>query len=273
MLTALLGEGPHESVIEEHFAASFLEAIPVEMLRASASQIAADFGTWTIESYEGDEVSAKARVRTGAGSLRDVKILVEPHPPNAIIGLTATPVDADVPVATPVILLNGTSSSGKTTAAKALQGRLPGNWLHVSVDDFLRMGSRMENLAPVIRGFHGSIGALAHAGNRLVVDHVLQERAWAQQLASAVEGPVLVVGLRAPLAVLEERERARGDRMPGLAAAQFEMVHDHFSYDFDFDTATVGADELAREVATRAVDGEPGASLGQHLVPADKMRR
>jgi chloramphenicol 3-O phosphotransferase len=267
VLTTLLPDDVEEAAVLEHFAASFLRAVPVQMLRASASQIAADFGEWAIESYEGDELAATARVRTAAGSFRDVKIAVEVQPPNLIIGLSAQPVDSAVPVASPVILLNGTSSSGKSTAAKALQAVLPGNWLHVSVDDFLRMGSRMENVAAVVHGFHGSIGALAKAGNRLVIDHVLQERSWAQELASAVEGHVLVIGLRAPLDVLEERERVRGDRMPGLAAAQLEMVHNHFSYDLEFNTAVTDSEELARRIADRAVQGEPAPSLADHLLP------
>lgn len=268
VLTTLLAHGAEETAISEHFAPSFLRAIPLQMLQASASQIAADFGTWALEAYEGDEVSATVRVRTGAGSLREVKITVEAQPPNLITGLSAQPVDTAVPVATPVILLNGTSSSGKSTGAKALQGLLPGNWLHVAVDDFLRMGSRMVNLAAVVHGFHGSIGALANAGNRLIVDHVLQDRAWAQDLATVVNGPVLVIGLRAPLDVLEERERVRGDRMPGLAAAQVEVVHGHFSYDLEFDTAVTSSAELARQVSDRATAGEPGRSLIDHLLIA-----
>lgn len=265
VLSTLLKDGISESEVSEHFAPSFLQAIPFDRLRVSASQLAADFGVWTVESYDGDEVSATARVRTAAGSLRDVKIAVGADPPYLIIGLSAQPADADVPVATPVILLNGTSSSGKTTAAKALQRMLPGNWLHVSVDEFLRMGSRMENVAAVVRGFHGSVGALARAGNRLIVDHVLQEHAWARELAVVVEGPALVVGLRAPLEILAERELARGDRMPGLAAAQIEMVHGHLVYDFEFDTAVVNAEELARQVSTRAIEGDPAGPLSSHL--------
>lgn len=37
-----------------------------------------------------------------------------------------------------VLILNGTSSSGKSTLARALQSALPGAWLQFGVDDFIR---------------------------------------------------------------------------------------------------------------------------------------
>ncbi|RYF98920.1 MAG: chloramphenicol phosphotransferase, partial [Caulobacteraceae bacterium] len=51
-----------------------------------------------------------------------------------------------------------------------------------------------------------------------------------------------IVGLFAPLEVLERRERERGDRELGLARWQFERVHRDVIYDLEIDaTATTPA--------------------------------
>jgi chloramphenicol 3-O phosphotransferase len=41
-----------------------------------------------------------------------------------------------------VILLNGCTSAGKTSLARALQASLPELWLHLSLDHFLSMTPR-----------------------------------------------------------------------------------------------------------------------------------
>ncbi len=56
------------------------------------------------------------------------------------------------------------------------------------------------------------------------------------------------VGLFAPLAVLEARERARGDRMPGLARWQFDRVHRDMIYDLEIDASTASPQETARAI-------------------------
>ncbi|MDO8408533.1 MAG: hypothetical protein Q7S93_00495 [Phenylobacterium sp.] len=45
------------------------------------------------------------------------------------------------------------------------------------------------------------------------------------------------VGLFAPLEVIEDRERARSDRMPGLARWQYPRVHRGVVYDLCVDMA------------------------------------
>ena len=151
-----------------------------------------------------------------------------------------------------VIFLNGTSSSGKTTIAKALQEKLAEPAMHVSVDRFLDMYPEkyldptlegntqvLAHLVPaVVSGFHGSIAALARAGNHLIVDHVLQEDGWLQECVESWMGlDVLFVGVRCPLEIVEQREKERGDRMPGTARRQFDRVHSHGVYDIEVDTS------------------------------------
>ena len=94
-----------------------------------------------------------------------------------------------------IILLNGTSSSGKTTIARTLQEKLTQAYMYVSVDDFFHMYPErylnptnqdealvLANLIPsVVSGFHKSVAALARSGNNIIVDHVLQEDEWLRE--------------------------------------------------------------------------------------------
>ncbi len=70
----------------------------------------------------------------------------------------------------------------------------------------------------------------------MIVDEVLlgAEKAEYAELLAPFE--VFRVGVMAPLDVLETRERLRGDRMIGLARAQYYTVHFAMTYDLTVDT-------------------------------------
>jgi chloramphenicol 3-O phosphotransferase len=157
-----------------------------------------------------------------------------------------------------VIFLNGTSSSGKTTIAKALQEKLAEPYMYVSIDNYFHMyperflnpTSRkealvLEHLVPaVLSGLHRSVAALAQAGNNVLVDHLLQEDGLLRECVESWAGlDVLFVGIRCPLEVAEQREKERGDRNIGTARYQFERVHIHELYDLEIDTSLLSVDE------------------------------
>ena len=104
-----------------------------------------------------------------------------------------------------IILINGTSSSGKTTLVKGLQSTLPELWLEMGIDRFayalpgrvlgrptwpqlfryVRPAGRSDGLFRIettplgqrfISGMHATAAALAGAGLNVIVDHVLLER-------------------------------------------------------------------------------------------------
>ena len=54
-----------------------------------------------------------------------------------------------------------------------------------------------------------------------------------------------MVGVFAPLDVLEARERQRGDRLIGLARWQYDRVHHGKRYDLELDTSSATAPECA----------------------------
>ncbi|MFJ9037165.1 chloramphenicol phosphotransferase CPT family protein [Streptomyces sp. NPDC102406] len=157
-----------------------------------------------------------------------------------------------------IIFLNGTSSSGKSSIARELLDVLDdGVFFHLAVDAFNAMRTKRElgpaELESALRrtrtGFHRAIAAMAEAGNDVVVDHVLSEP-WRLRdcLAVLPAENVLFVGVHCPLDELVRREAARGDRPPGLAALQYELVHRHGVYDLECDTSTASPRACAEQI-------------------------
>lgn len=174
--------------------------------------------------------------------------------------VTADPVHAripDTPAGGTVILLNGTSSSGKSSIARALLDLLDGTWFHLPVDAFHSM--RCDNpiadedlqaeIDRTAKGFHRAVAGMAAGGNNVVVDHPLSRR-WRllDLLDLLVPEDTVLIGVRCPLPELERRERERGDRQPGLAAMQYGQVHSHGVHDLDVDTSLLSPEECALRI-------------------------
>lgn len=146
------------------------------------------------------------------------------------------------------ILLNGTSSSGKTTLATALQRAMPEPTLYVSNDKFIFMASdqvlkddqvRPKVLMPLLSAFHRSLPLIADSGFPMIIDHVIERRDWMEEIATALRGfDVYFVKVECPLEELERREIARGDRQIGFAKMQLDWVHRYGDYDGEANTFT-----------------------------------
>lgn len=188
-----------------------------------------------------------------------------------------------------VIVVNGPSSAGKTTLCRGLQGALRRPYLCVGFDDFVFMsapryyagadtavqdvvdeftgdGVQMvvtsrEPLAvtarfgPVFRrlvdGMAPAVRALVDAGNPVIVDHVLHDEEMARSLRSSLAGlDVAMVGVTCDVAILEERERARGDRVLGRARGLVDVVHAFCDYDVMVDTGRQSPQDCVAAVIT-----------------------
>ncbi len=166
-----------------------------------------------------------------------------------------------------MILLNGTPSSGKTTVALALWKVLePAHWYR-SLDDF-RAGYQDEHwrgdhrplFQMVFRGFVRSIGEMARAGHQVITEAVILPNTVHAYLDALVGLDVVLVGVRCPLAVAQQRERERADRLGGpidLAVPDFDAVHRDVPYDIDFDSSVVSAAEAVALVRARLGSAEP----------------
>jgi chloramphenicol 3-O phosphotransferase len=177
-----------------------------------------------------------------------------------------------------IIFLNGASSSGKSTLAKAIQVALAEPFLHVSSDHLVASGmlpARRDPEGPFgwwqqmrprfFAGFHRCLPALAGAGNDLIVEHIIEFRSWRQDLARLLEGlDVFLVGVHCDLAEIDRRERERGDRRigEGRAHVDTDLIHTLGRYDFNVDT-THGTYGLLTEsvLAAWRARGHPRALL------------
>lgn len=167
-----------------------------------------------------------------------------------------------------VILLNGSSSAGKTTVARAIQSLATTPVHLIALDQFRdglagrfrgmnsragEPGGRGLNVVPAgehtelhfgdvgrltLKAMRRSVAATAAVGLDVVVDDLLLEPEFLRDyLAVLADLPVLFVGVRCDLATVNAREAARPGRFPGTAAAHFERVHAGCLYDVEVDTA------------------------------------
>lgn len=174
-----------------------------------------------------------------------------------------------------VILLNGTSSSGKTSIAEQLLLILDPPHFHMSVDVINGMRAKAKTLAmdPVelsdmLRrtraGFHRAVAGMAQAGNDVVADYVFSESWRLLDCLAVFAGlEVFFVGVRCDPDELERREHVRGDRDHGLAAAQLQSVHKHGIYDIEIDTTSAGPHDCAVMIRDCLATGEPPTAFGR----------
>lgn len=160
-----------------------------------------------------------------------------------------------------IILLNGSSSAGKSTLARAIQAQAGVPFLRFSPDLLLFSGevlpSRRDPGSPfawaalrprLFEGYLRCLPALAGAGNNLVVDFIIETREQLERLVNLLGGfDVFLVGVHCPLPELERRERLRGDRGVGDARRDLQTVHSFTTYDVEVD-ASRPADEVAADV-------------------------
>lgn len=164
-----------------------------------------------------------------------------------------------------VILLNGPSSAGKSTLARALQEKLLADHgrhsIILSMDDLLRAcpgrpGTLLQGMAatglPLTAILHAATAEAAHAGAWVIVDHVLGERPdWIADLWRRLRGiPVLPVQVCCELAELERREKGRTDRTPDWphAARQARDIHAPLPGELRIDTSCTSPEHCAARI-------------------------
>jgi len=195
-----------------------------------------------------------------------------------------------------IVLLNGTSSAGKGTIARAMQAQAPGDgWLHLGLDRMLEGVdrsliryvdgiSRQETegwsvpfvggaiaglpiLGPaalrLIDEMYQGAAAMANSGSGVIFDDVIYDRRVLVLAAAALRlTPCLFVGVRCPVEVAIERERLRGDRAPGGAEIFDRAVHKPGIYDLEVDTSFLDPGQCASVILSTATGTfTPSAAL------------
>jgi chloramphenicol 3-O phosphotransferase len=168
-----------------------------------------------------------------------------------------------------LVLLHGTSSSGKTTVARAVQKLSDEPWVLLGIDVFwnaiderwMEHGTRAREgflwtegarIVPgptgqkLAAGMRAAVSAFARAGHDVLADDVFIDPRWLDGWRTELAGlDWLLVGVLAPQEVLEEREKARGNRIAGEARAQVNVVHRGVEYDLTVDTSTQSPEDCA----------------------------
>ncbi len=164
-----------------------------------------------------------------------------------------------------IIMLNGVSSSGKSTLAKELERRLPG-FFHLSIDDFDKVIDTMEDreagrLIPVETEyfFHRIVAMFSDKGVNLIVDQILHDEFTTEDAIKTLGAhPVVFVGVHCPVEEIRRREETRGDRQVGQGNAQLAYVHRQGEvYDVEVNTSHESLDTCAERVM-RALEHPTG---------------
>ncbi|NIK70418.1 AAA family ATPase [Paenibacillus sp. BK720] len=164
-----------------------------------------------------------------------------------------------------VILLNGASSSGKSTIAKLLSEKLP-NYLVLGFDDLVYLLSKMRNhkkepstwdiinkqnydLHFLTFILHRLTKVISEYSFNIIIDTVLDSESDAADfLDQFKDEDVLYVGVHCPLEELERRERVRGDRTIGIAKEQLKIVHQNMKYDVEVNTYENSTEECVSKI-------------------------
>jgi chloramphenicol 3-O phosphotransferase len=106
---------------------------------------------------------------------------------------------------------------------------------------------------------------LAAAGNDLIVEHIIEFRAWREYLAGLLGGlDVFLVGGRCELAEIDRRERDRGDRRTGEGRSHVEtgLIRMFGPCDFEVDTTHAVPGAVAASVLAAWRSRPPRRTLG-----------
>jgi len=200
-----------------------------------------------------------------------------------------------------VVVLNGTTSAGKSTLIdlfcerRVARGEL---WLRIALDDYMgkmpneyfdlpgfegrfgaegfrvveRAGHIVFDVGPtaehVLGAYRRTVATWARHGLDVIVDEVMFGSHAALDWTEALAGlPVLWVAVRCSPEVAAQREIARGDRVIGLAAGQARMVYEHVHYGAEVDT-TEATPEACVAVLESAIDSfTPFRHRGRSTAP------
>jgi len=169
-----------------------------------------------------------------------------------------------------VIHLNGTSSSGKTTLAHALQEALKAPYYLMKLDTFLydicpkkfyESDADEDEFAWVnaLKLMFHTAKMYSDYGHNVIIDDVNAAEEWDfidEAIQTLKENNVLFVHVECPLEELERREIARGDREVGLAKRQISRLYPPCkTYDVTVDTHTEGLEESVAKIVKK-IEGD-----------------
>lgn len=167
-----------------------------------------------------------------------------------------------------IYYLNGTSSSGKSSVALELQQQIETPVFYFSIDTLLYslspaiLSALKGEVASkttiewnsVFAAYFKCLSALLETNNSVIADCPVYTSGlyhfFESSLSSITEK--FVVKIECPLEILTEREKARGDRVVGLAARQHPTIHQFLNYDLTVHSDQESPDTIARLILEKS---------------------
>ncbi len=194
-----------------------------------------------------------------------------------------------------VIVLNGTSSAGKTTLAKAIQSAaeepyqlfafdqfrdgLPDRFRGLNSPDgspgcaglnviaepdegvfkaYIKLGAHGLTM---LHGMHQAIASFARTRHHVIVDHYVNHPRAAQDLVETfTDLQTTLVRVICDRSELLRRESLRPGRFPGTADTQRDIMNECFDYDLTVDSTHTPATELANRVLAYVTNQTTGTT-------------
>ncbi|WP_098743554.1 chemotaxis protein [Paenibacillus sp. EZ-K15] len=169
-----------------------------------------------------------------------------------------------------IVLMNGTSSSGKTSISMELINQKKILFHHLSIDDFfynyndfidnkfpdIEPTREVDNQVvgqilfdPIISVYYATIKLFSEMGLNVIVDTVIDnDKRFNDYLDVLFDHPTLFVGVLCSKEELIRREQIRGDREIGLANSQFNKVYCFNEYDLEVNTEDLDPTECAEKI-------------------------
>lgn len=190
-----------------------------------------------------------------------------------------------------IILLNGASSSGKTSIAKNLQEILDEPYFHINIDLILDMApkkllavdpkpndsatngfywvTQMNKHERYLQAKTGDIGVkmvnsiysfvreIINNKVNIIIDDVFIDKNRLKTNLNSIGGNlVYLIGVHCSLEQLESREKLRKNRRVGEARGQAKYVHSGVTYDLNVDTSINSTSECAAKIANYLFDNK-----------------
>lgn len=166
-----------------------------------------------------------------------------------------------------LIVLNGTSSAGKTSIINDFVSIAPELYLKLGIDNALNflpkhyfdqplwnevMG-KSNQAGPLgdqlMAGMNQAIKGLLDSGFNVIADHVIIEDGWYQDIQNTFKDyEFYLVGIFCPREVIAKREIERKNRTLGSAELQFDVVHKNKNYSLTLDSSQASPKESAQKI-------------------------
>jgi chloramphenicol 3-O phosphotransferase len=173
-----------------------------------------------------------------------------------------------------LIILNGTSSSGKTTIAKVFQNICAEPYTLLTMDNFLEMSPKRNEPLKVLeislKSMMYSVASFLYNKSNVIVDIVFYDifdeenknsRVYLDMLDEALDFykikqqiKITMIKVDADEDILLEREILRNDRHVGLVKMQKSVIHNNIIYDLELDTSKISPIKNAQKIIKKVYE-------------------